>query len=113
MKKNAQPTATDIMGMDDRPTFTVEVPEWGLVGDNAAIVRQPDVYTIACIEESCDSTPRGRAIRAARIAVEGCVSPKFGQEHVEALATTKNPVALGRIVAAIMMGPKKKLDSKA
>jgi len=93
--------------MDDRPIYGIEVPEWDLVGDNMALVRQPDPYVIACIESSCDQTPRGRCIRAARIIIEGSVSPKFGPEHEEALATAKSPTAVGRMVAGIIMGPKK------
>jgi hypothetical protein len=109
-KPASMPTAADIMAQDDRPTFTVEVPEWGLVGENAAVVRQPDTLTIAKIQESCPDTAHGRCMRAAKLIVEGCVSPKFGPEHLEALATAKNPNAIGRLVAAIMLGHKKKSD---
>jgi hypothetical protein len=111
--KPAQPvkriTAADIMAGDDRPTFTVEVPEWGLIGENAALVRQPDAYTIAKIQESCDDTPHGRCMRAARLIVEGCLDPKFGPEHLDALATSKSPTAIGRLTSAILLGSKKNL----
>lgn len=109
-KPASMPTANEIMSMDDRPTFTVEVPEWGLVGENAAVVRQPDPFTIAKIQESCPDTAHGRCMRAAKLIIEGCVSPKFGPEHLELLITAKNPNAVSRIVAAIMIGDKKKSD---
>lgn len=111
-KPSARPTAADILAMDDRPTFTVEVPEWGLVGDNAAVVRQPDPYTIAKIQESCPDTPHGRCMRAAKLIVEGCVDPKFGPEHLDALINSKSATAIGRLTAAIMLGSKKNVDMK-
>lgn len=101
-------TAADIMAMEDRPTFTVEVPEWGLTGDNAAICKQPDAFTIAKIEESCDNTAHGRCVRAAKLIVEGCLDPKFGPEHIEALATAKNATAVAILAGAIISGAKKK-----
>lgn len=106
-KPATMPTAADIMSMDDRPTFTVEVPEWGLIGENAAKVRQADPLTISKIEESCDNSARGRCMKAARLIVECCVEPKFGPEHLEALVTAKSATAISRLTIAIMTGSKK------
>lgn len=108
----AQKTAADIMAMDDRPTFTVEVPEWGLTGEDAAVVRQCDTFTISKIAEACEDTAYGRCKRAALLIVEGCISPKFGPEHIEALITSKSSVAIGKLAAAIMVGGKKKEASE-
>lgn len=96
--------AADILAMDDRPEFRVEVPEWGLVGEDAAVCRQLDIETLAKIELSCDQSAEGRAKRSARLIIEGCISPKFGPEHEEALAKTKNPIAIGRLVFGILNG---------
>lgn len=100
-------TAADIMAMEDRPTFTVEVPEWGLVGDNAAICKQPDAFTIAKIVESCEASAMGMCRRAAMMIVEGCIDPKFGPEHIDALTTAKSANAVATLAAAITLGPKK------
>lgn len=101
-----QKTANEIMEMDDRPTFPVEIPEWGLVGEDAALIKQPDAYTLACIETSCDMTSEGRARRTARLVIEGCVSPKFTLEHEHTLMHSKSPTAIGRIIDAIFNGKK-------
>jgi hypothetical protein len=108
MTENTRPTADQIMAMDDRPEFPVEVPEWGLVGENAAICRQPDILTLSMIEGSCADTPEGKRQRAAKIIIEGCLSPKFGLQHMELLSTSKSPTAIGRLVVAILAGGKKK-----
>ena len=100
-------TADEICAMDDRPEFPVEIPEWDLVGENSAIVKQPDVFTIATIETSCDNSPEGRARRSARLIIEGCVSPKFTLQHEESLMKAKSPVAIGRLVDAIFNGKKR------
>lgn len=107
--KPQQPTADQIMSMDDRPTFPVEVPEWGLVGELAAVCRQPDVATLAAIEASCADDHKGKCLRAAKIIVEGCISPKFGLQHIPALASAKSPTAIGRLVVAILAGGKKNI----
>lgn len=107
----ARRTANDIMMMEDRPTFTVEVPEWGLIGEDAAIVRQPDTYTVARIDESCDKTAHGICLRNAKLIVDCCISPKFGAEHIETLATSKSATAIGRLVSAILLGSKKNVSS--
>jgi len=104
-------TANDIINMEDRPTFSVEVPEWDLIGDEAAIVRQPDTYTVARIDESCDKTAHGMCLRNARLIVDCCISPKFGPEHIETLATSKSATAIGRLVSAILLGSKKNVAS--
>lgn len=108
MGENTRPTADEIMSLDDRPEFSVEVPEWDLVGENAAICRQPDIFTLSMIEESCPDTPEGKRQRAAKIILEGCISPKFGLQHLPVLATSKSPTAIGRLVVAILAGGKKK-----
>lgn len=108
----SRPTAADIMAKDDRPTFTVEVPEWGLVGENAAIVRQLDTLTVAKIQESCEDNAHGRCMRAARVILEGCVDPKFGPEHLETLATSKSSNAVARLNYAILNGIKKNIDMR-
>jgi len=100
-------TADQIIAMDDRPEFTVEVPEWGLVGEDAAVCRQPDIATLASIEGSCDDSPEGKRLRAAKIIIEGCVSPKFGIQHIIPLSEAKSPTAIGRLVMAILSGGKK------
>jgi len=97
--------------MEDRPEFPVEVPEWDLTGDNAAIVRQADSFTVSKIEESCDGSAHGKALKGARLIVDCCVDPKFGPEHIEALATAKSATAVGRLVTAILVGPKKNISS--
>jgi hypothetical protein len=107
----ARPTAAEIMAQDDRPTFPVDVPEWGLVGETAAIVRQLDTLTVAKIQESCEDNAMGRCMRAARVIVEGCVDPKFGPEHLEALATSKSSTAISRLNIAILGGLKKNIGS--
>jgi hypothetical protein len=99
-------TASEICAFEDRAPFPVEVPEWDMVGEDAAIVRQPDVLTIANIESSCDQSPEGRARRAARLIIAGCVEPKFTIEHEQTLMTAKSPVAIGRLVEAIFSGKK-------
>jgi hypothetical protein len=75
-----------------------------MVGENAAMCRQPDVYTIAVIETSCDDTPEGRSKKAARMVIEGCVDPKFGPEHEDALIHAKSPIAVGRLAMGITLG---------
>lgn len=109
--QKARPTAADIMAINDRPTFTVEVPEWGLIGENAAVVRQLDTLTIARIQESSDDTAHGRCMRAARVILEGCIDPKFGPEHLETLATSKSSTAISRLNVAILSGLKKNIGS--
>lgn len=104
-------TADEICAFDDRPEFPVEVPEWGLVGKDAAIVRQPDAFTIATIEGSCDGSPEGRARRSARLIIEGVVSPKFTVAHEEALMKAKSPTAIGRLVLSIFAGAPVKTPS--
>ena len=113
-QKNLKPqkTAADILAMDDRPIFSVDVPEWDLLGDNAAIVQQADTYTVAKIDESSEKTPRGMCYRNAKLIIECCISPKFGPEHIEALALSKSATAIGRLVTAILLGSKKNVSSQ-
>lgn len=97
-------TADEIMDMDDRESFPVDVPEWGRIGVDACVVKTPDIYTLSVIETSCDASAEGRAKRSARIIIEGCIDPKFGPEHETMLMTKKSPVAIGRLVLAIFEG---------
>ena len=105
-EKKPQPTADEIILSDDRPEFPVEVSEWDLTGDNAAMVRQIDSATLALIEESCPKNHEGPAMRAAKIIVEGSIKPKFRPEHVPSLMKAKSPTAVNKLVNAILLGKK-------
>lgn len=105
-KPQLQPSADEICLMDDRPEFLVEVSEWDLTGDNAALVRQIDSCTLALIEESCPKNHEGPAMRAAKIIVEGSVRPKFRPEHIPSLMKAKSPTAVNKLVNAILLGKK-------
>lgn len=110
-------TAEEIIAFDDRPTFPVEVPEWGPDGDNTVQVRELSPLLMDYIADSCEipdgkgGTKRNESQYMAKIVVEGCVSPKFSPAHVEALQTKSNR-AIRRLFTAIVTGKKKEEPSK-
>lgn len=100
-------TANDIFAIDDRPAFAVEVPEWDLIGDDAAQVRELTPLTMARVSESCDMDgKRDEAKFMARVIIEGCVSPQFGPGDEEKIMQRSNRAAR-RLFTAIIAGKKK------
>lgn len=99
-------TAQDIFAIDDRPTFPVEVPEWGLTGEESAQVRELTPLQMARISESCDfDGKRDEAKFMARVIIEGCVMPQFGPGDEEKIMGRSNRAAR-RLFTAIIAGKK-------
>jgi hypothetical protein len=101
-------TADEIMMMDDRPLFPVEVPEWGLIGEDAAMVRQPDALTLARVGSEADDSPEGKVRQSVLLIMECCVEPKFQAHHLEKLMREKSATAVSALISGIMAGGKKK-----
>lgn len=97
-------TADELMALDDRPIFDVDVPQWGIV----AKVRECDVLQITAISKmaTLDDGTRDQAEFAARVIVAGCVDPKFEPRHIEQLKAKSNS-ATTALFAAIISGKKK------
>ena len=99
-------TAEEIRKLDDRKTFTVEVPLWGLTGPDSAIVRELTPLQMIRLGDSCtdETGNRDESKFMGRVIVEACVEPKFGPNDAEWLVSEKSNVAVRKLYLTILRG---------
>ncbi len=90
--------ADELLGIEDRPTREIDVPEWGF----SVLIREPDAKTSILIS---NSTEGDIAERVARTIMAGVIEPALQPHHIERLKEKSSGVLM-RLYSAIL-GKKK------